>query len=308
MKRALVIAGPTASGKSSAAMALADRLGGEIVNSDAMQVYRDLRILTARPSDADEAKVPHHLYGVSTGDDPWSAGRFARQAAGVLDDILARGALPIVVGGTGLWLKALTEGLSPMPEVPGAVLAGCEVRLAEIGMAAFREEVVADDPAMARLEPQDRQRHLRAAAVMKATGRPLSEWQAEPARPVTGAEFIRVALVPPRELSHRAVASRLCEMVEEGALEEVGALMARGYDPAQPVMKAVGVPEFAAHLSGALTLEEAIERATVATRQLVKRQTTWLNGQFGDWPRAEDAGTLIRLCQEELAKRPPFEA
>ncbi|RFB01572.1 tRNA (adenosine(37)-N6)-dimethylallyltransferase MiaA [Parvularcula marina] len=295
MSDALVIAGPTASGKSAAALSLAARLGGEIVNADAMQVYADLRILTARPSFADEAEMPHHLYGVSPGDDPWSAGRFARAAATEIEEITARGRLPIIVGGTGLWLKALTEGLSPMPEISDAIMARAAARLEEAGMEGFREELLTRDLHMEWLEPNDRQRHLRAWAVHEATGTPLSEWQKRPPEKVTSAEFRKAALIPPRELSHEAVRRRLDEMIEEGALAEVEALLAKGYAAELPVMKAVGVPEFARHLAGEASLEAAIEKVVIATRQLVKRQSTWLNNQFAEWERAESPDGLIRL-------------
>lgn len=301
MGTALVIAGPTASGKSAAALELARLYGGEIVNADAMQVYADLRILTARPSAEEERAVSHHLYGVSSGDDPWSAGRYARNAAAVIEGVLARGRLPIVVGGTGLWLRALTEGLSPIPDVPADVLAECEADLDEQGLALFRDLVVRDDPAMARLDPNDRQRHVRAAAVRRATGRSLSAWQGEAPVQVTETQFIRMALIPPREESHRAVRQRLDRMVEAGALEEVRALLAREYSCDMPVMKSVGVPEFAAYLAEEVSLEDAVERTVVATRQLVKRQTTWLRGQFGSWPRATTQAGLIELATTQLA-------
>lgn len=293
MQKSLVIAGPTASGKSSLALQLTDRLDGEIVNADAIQVYHDLRILTARPSVTDEAAVPHHLYGVSPGDDPWSAGRYARAAADVIAEITSRGKRPIIVGGTGLWLKALTEGLSPMPDVPEEVMAKGEARLAEMGMTTFREEVLVADPAMAKLEPQDRQRHLRAWTVFAATGRALSDWQAAPPVKVVEGDFLCGALVPPREDSREVVATRLEEMVAAGALDEVRDLLAKDYPARVPVMKAVGVPEFAAHLHGDISLDDAIEKATTTTRQLVKRQTTWLRGQCQDWLQAETPEALM---------------
>ncbi|MEM9234605.1 MAG: tRNA (adenosine(37)-N6)-dimethylallyltransferase MiaA [Pseudomonadota bacterium] len=308
MSDILVIAGPTASGKSAVALDLAREMDGEIINADAMQVYEDLRILTARPSKQDEAAVPHHLYGVSAGDDPWSAGRFARQASEVIETVIRRGRFPIVVGGTGLWLRALTKGLSPIPAISPEVEAAAQARLEALGMAGFRAEVLSVDPVMDRLEPNDRQRHLRAWMVHQATGRPLSVWQETPPQPVTNRSITRIALVPPRDLSHDAVEQRFFRMLKSGALEEVEALITRNYSPSLPVMKSLGVPELAAYLQGHLTEGQAVERAVIATRQLVKRQTTWLNGQFSVWPRAATPKDLCTLARAQLANRPPASA
>lgn len=293
MAEAWVIAGPTAAGKSCAALQLARAGGGEIVNADAMQVYRDLSVLTARPGLDDEEVVPHHLYGVSAGDDVWSAGRFARAAGQLVDDILARGQIPFIVGGTGLWLSALVQGLSPIPEIPEEVSRAAAGELARLGPAAFRAEVVGQDPAMARLNPADRQRHLRAWSVFTATGRPLSRWQEMPPVRVTDAPFRVLILSPPRAALHAAAAWRFDAMLGAGALDEVRALLSKGYAPSVPVMKAVGVPELTRHLSGETALSEARETAIVATRQLIKRQGTWFRNRFAGWPTVAAPDAVI---------------
>lgn len=296
MPNAIVIAGPTASGKSALALTLAEKLGGEIINADAMQVYRDLRILTARPTEAEEGMVPHHLYGVADGADAWSAGRFAREAAKVVEDIAARGKVPIVVGGTGLWLKALTVGLSPIPPVPDEVQAEAAARLLEVGMDSFREEVLANDPAMAALKPMDRQRHLRSWSVYRTTGKPLSEWQAEPPQPVTDIPFNGYVLCPPREQLYDQCNTRFEKMVEIGALEEVRGLRQRALPDHLPVMKAVGGPELTSYLAEDMSLPEAIAAAQQATRRLAKRQMTWFRGQAGDWPVFETGKGIIEMA------------
>ncbi|MEM9422263.1 MAG: tRNA (adenosine(37)-N6)-dimethylallyltransferase MiaA [Pseudomonadota bacterium] len=287
MPNAIVIAGPTASGKSSLAIELAEVLGGEIINADAMQVYGEVRILTARPSEADEMAVPHHLYGVASGADAWSAGRFARAAATAAEEVAGRGRLPLIVGGTGLWLKALTQGLSPMPNVPLEVVNEARERLSSLGLEVLREEVLAADPAMSSLKPNDIQRHLRAWSVHRATGKPLSEWQALPLQLVTALSFEGYVLAPLREALYRQCNVRFNQMIEEGALDEVRTLLGLSLSAHLPLMKAVGVPELAAFLAGKHSLEEAKAAAQQSTRRLAKRQMTWFRGQAPHWPRYE---------------------
>ncbi len=290
------IAGPTASGKSALALDLADRLGGEIVNADAMQVYRDLRIVTARPSTAEEARAPHHLYGVVDGAERCSAGRWARMAAPIIDDIGARGRCAIVVGGTGLYFRALEEGLSPIPDTPAPIRAKAQARLAELGAAAFRDEVVARDPDMARLAANDAQRLTRAWEVFEATGKPLSQFQALPRQPVLPhARARRVVVEPDRETLYRRSDQRAAEMLESGAVEEVKALLARDLDSTLPVMKALGVAEVTALLKGDLDREGALANLQQATRQFAKRQLTWFRNQAPNWPRAEDSERALKL-------------
>lgn len=280
-----LIAGPTASGKSALALALAERMGGEIVNADSMQVYRDLRILTARPDDADLARAPHHLYGVADGAEAWSVGRWLRAAEGVLAEIAARARPAIVVGGTGLYFRALTHGLSHIPPVPVAVRDTAEAQYLAKGEAAFRETLRRRDPlAEVRIASGDRQRLVRAMAVALHTGRSLSDWQGEATQPLLS-HWRGVVIDPPREMLYRRCDARLGAMLESGALDELAALLKRGLDPSLPLMKALGVPEFTAHLRGGVSLGDALEAARQSTRRYAKRQTTWFRNQTADWPR-----------------------
>ena len=285
----ILIAGPTASGKSAAALALAKKLDGEIVNADAMQVYSDLCILTARPPTQEEAAIPHHLYGVLDGAERCSAGRWARLASETIRDILARGRPSIVVGGTGLYFRALEDGLSPIPEIPAAVRERAGERIKELGPAAFRAEVVARDPAMARLPEGDSQRLLRAWEVFEATGKPLSHFQTLPRTPLIESVASRIVIDPPRDVLYARCDARATAMLAEGAVEEARALIARGLDPALPVMKALGVAEIGAMLRGALTKDDALALLQQNTRRFAKRQLTWFRNQAADWPRAASA-------------------
>jgi tRNA dimethylallyltransferase len=283
-----LIAGPTASGKSALALWLAEQAGGEIVNADALQLYRDLSILSARPSPEEMARVPHHLFGAADAADGWSVGRWARAAGPVLDDIAKRGRPAVVVGGTGLYFRALTVGLAEIPEVPQAAAQ----TLAALGEAGLRARLAKADPeAAARISPGDVQRLSRALAVFEATGRPLSAWQADTAPMLAPGSWRGVVLAPPRAALYARCDARLAAMVEAGALDEVAALMARGLSPALPAMKAVGLRELAAHLSGQTSLAAALAEAQQATRNYAKRQLTWFRNQTPDWPRidAEDA-------------------
>ena len=280
-----LIAGPTASGKSGLALELAARVDAEIVNADSMQVYRDLDVLTARPAAADLAQAPHHLYGVADGAGAWSVGRWLRATEAALAEIAARGRPAIVVGGTGLYFRALTEGLSEIPPAPAAVRDQAELAFATDGEAAFRARLCALDPAAeTRIAAGDRQRLVRAMSVALATGRSLSDWQAEAVDPPLVA-WRGLVLDPPREALYAQCDARLGAMARNGALEEVRALLARGLDPGLPVMKALGVPEFAAHLGGEMTLDQALAAARQSTRRYAKRQTTWFRNQTPDWPR-----------------------
>jgi len=280
-----LIAGPTASGKSGLALALAERTGAEILNADSMQVYRELEVLTARPGPQDLAQAPHHLYGVAAAAEAWSVGRWLRAAQPALQDIAARGRPAIVVGGTGLYFRALTEGLSDIPPPPSALRDEVDAAFRADGEAAVRARLRVLDPAAeARIAPGDRQRLVRALSVALATGRALSDWQADQATaPVS--RWTGVVLDPPREALYAACDARLGSMIEGGALEEVRRLMALALDPALPAMKALGVQEFAAHLRGETGLDAALDAARQATRRYVKRQTTWFRNQTPAWPR-----------------------
>ncbi len=282
----IVIGGPTASGKSGLAIAIAERLDGVVINGDAIQVYRDLRVLTARPSEADERRVPHCLYGILDAADVCSAGRWQALALAEIEAARASGKRPIVVGGTGLYLRALIEGIAPVPDIPEEVRASVRARYAEIGGDAFHGELAVRDPAMAaRLEPGDGQRMMRAWEVLEATGRSLADWQDVPAE-APALPFTMIVLEPPRDDVYAACDARFAAMVSGGALDEVGALLKRAeaekLNPALPVLKAVGYPELVAHLEGRMTLEAAIAAAQQQTRRYAKRQMTWFRHQLPD--------------------------
>ena len=281
-----LVAGPTASGKSALALRLAQQTGGEIVNADAVQLYRDLRVLSARPSPEVEARAPHHLFGVADAADGWSVGRWLREAQIVLADIGARGRPAIVVGGTGLYFKALTVGLAPIPQVPAGVVAGVEALFDAQGEASVRIALAEVDPqAAARIAPGDRQRLVRALSVARGAGRSLTAWQAD-TRPALAPDAWRgVLLEPPRETLYVRCDARLIAMVDAGALDEAAALTARGLDPRLPAMKAVGLRELAACAAGETSLEAALKAAQIATRHYAKRQMTWFRNQTPDWPR-----------------------
>jgi tRNA dimethylallyltransferase len=269
---ALLIAGPTCSGKSALALALAERLGGVVINADAMQVYRDLRVLTARPTPAEEARVPHALYGVRPAAAPGSVAWWRAAALAAMQG--AR--LPILCGGSGLYLAALTAGLSPIPDPGEAARTEARAMLAEAGAPALHARLMALDPASAaRIRPSDGQRLARAMEIWLATGRSLTAWQSAPPGPPPPWRFRAIHLDPPRDTLRRAIAERFDAMLESGALAEVEALLAQRLSPALPAMRAHGVPELAAVLRGESTLETAAERACLATGQYTKRQATW---------------------------------
>jgi tRNA dimethylallyltransferase len=280
VRRALLIAGPTASGKSAAALKLAERFGALIVNADSMQVYADLRILTARPEPDEERRAPHRLFGEIDGAVNYSVGRWARAAR---DALAEAGRRPVIfVGGTGLYFRALTEGLSEVPAVPEAVRAGLRRDAEGRSTAELHAELEARDPeTAARVTTADRQRILRALEVMAATGRPLASFLGARAAPALGAdEWMGLFLAPDRAQLMRRIDARFDAMLAEGALDEVAALVERRLDPALPVMRAHGVKHLAAHLEGRLTLAAAAERAKLDTRHYAKRQFTWARHQL----------------------------
>jgi len=278
----VIIAGPTASGKTALALDVARAFTGTVINADSMQVYRELRVLTARPGPADEAAAPHRLFGVLAASEACSAGRWLKLAAAEIDAERGAGRLPVVVGGTGLYLKALIEGLAAVPEVPAAVNAEVRRRFDRIGGEAFRAELARRDPeAAAKLPAGDGQRLKRAMAVVEATGRPLAEWQRrQPEAPWVKARFGVVALMPPRDALYAAADARFEAMMATGALDEAKALAALGLDAGLPAMKALGVPALARHLAGELPLADAVTAAKQATRNFAKRQLTWLRNQL----------------------------
>ncbi len=278
----VVIAGPTASGKSGLALKLAEELNGVVINADSMQVYSDLRILTARPSAEDEARAPHKLYGYRDGAEACTAAVWAEDAAGEIKGASERGQVPIVVGGTGLYIRALTEGLAEIPEIPEDIKQAARRLRLEKGQDALYASLQEKDPdGAALLKPKDRQRVLRAWEVIEATGTPLHVWQDQPLqKPLPNARFHSVLLQPPREDLYAACDGRFETMVTAGALDEVEALIKRDLDPGLPVMKALGVPELAAFLAGRSTRDEAVSKAQQHTRNYAKRQMTWFRTQF----------------------------
>lgn len=298
--RTAFIAGPTASGKSAAALALAETLGGEIVNADALQVYADLDVLSARPGPAECARAPHHLYGFIDGAERCSAGRWAREAARVTAEIAGRGRLAIVVGGTGLYFRALAEGLSPIPRIPDEIRRAARSRLEAIGLDAFRAEVVSRDPEAARIAAGDRQRLLRVWEVFEATGRPLSVFQKAPREPLIPYPAVRIVIEPTRETLYAACEARFEAMMRRGALDEARRLLARRLDPELPIMKALGAAELMAHCAGRLSLDDAVALAKRNTRRFAKRQLTWFRHQAADWPRAADWREAVERVRQAL--------
>lgn len=285
LPHAILIAGPTASGKSALAVALAERLGGTIINADSMQVYGDLRILSARPGPEDEARAPHLLFGHVDAATAYSAGQYGRDAKCALDDVRASGRVPIFVGGTGLYFKVLLEGLSPVPEISADVRGKWRRAAMDMGAEKLHAELARHDPTMAeRLAPTDRQRMVRALEVKDQTGRSLAEWQSMPGTPILVAErMTRLVIDLPREVLHARADARFANMLETGAAGEVQRLMARSLDPGLPAMRALGVAPIAAWLDGRLDRQAAIERGQTETRQYIKRQATWLKKNMISW-------------------------
>lgn len=278
--RAIVIAGPTASGKSALALELAEDLGGTVINADSMQVYRDLPILTAQPEPAEMRRVPHRLYGFLDLDDACDAQRWADLAALEIAAIVGAGGLPILVGGTGLYLRALTTGFSPMPDIPMDIRDAARALVAERGAPAVHAMLAERDPlTAARLKPTDRQRVARAWEVLTATGQPLSWWQSQPPVPPTGHRFLNLVLTPDRATLYQAVDGRFRGMIERGALDEVAAAERLPGKAVAGGRKALGYPELVQAVRGDLALEDAVLAAQQATRRYAKRQLTWFRHQ-----------------------------
>ncbi len=288
----IIIGGPTGSGKSALALDLAERIGGAIVNADSMQQYRDLRIVTARPTLADHGRAPHYLYGHLPADKPGSVGQWLRQATRVIDEIKSQERVPIVVGGTGLYLKALLKGIAAVPDIPSEIRLTTTERFDVLGVPGFHQEFAKQDPEQAAmLEPGDRQRLIRAAEVLEATGKSLLYWRAQPHnRAILPEPIVGVALLPPRAALHDRIEQRLQTMIDAGALDELDVLRSKKLPPDLPLMKAVAVPELLAHLDGRLDLVTAVERASAKTRQYAKRQMTWLRHQLPELEPMEEFG------------------
>ncbi|MBR0899883.1 tRNA (adenosine(37)-N6)-dimethylallyltransferase MiaA [Bradyrhizobium tropiciagri] len=285
LDKAVLIAGPTASGKSALALALAQRTGGVVINTDSMQVYRDLRIITARPTVSEEALVPHRLYGHVDAGVNFSAGAWVADATRVLGEARADKRLPIFIGGSGLYFKALTRGLSAVPPIPPDVRDGVRARLEQRGVEALHAELAARDPVSAeRLKPRDRTRIARALEVVEATGRPLPDWHREGLPPLLPpGEFHALFLAPDRAQLYARIDARFGTMLDGGAHDEVAALAKRGLDPLLPAMKAHGVPALIRHLNGEISREEAAEIGRADTRHYAKRQFTWFRHQLPEF-------------------------
>lgn len=283
MNRLLVLYGPTASGKSALALGAARAFDGVIINADSMQIYREVPILSAAPTAAEQAAVPHRLYGVLSAAELCTAARWRTLAVAEIEAAWAAGRVPIVVGGTGLYLNALLKGLSPIPDIPDAVRAETRALLAQIGAPALHDRLADRDPVMgARLNPGDAQRLARAWEVLAATGRSLADWQAEPLSGALIVPTLLMVLAPERETLYRAIDRRFLAMIAAGALDEVRAL--DGLDPSLPALKALGIPELRRHLANELSLDAAITAAQAATRHYAKRQVTWLRHQLPGEP------------------------
>jgi tRNA dimethylallyltransferase len=297
----VLIAGPTASGKSALALHFAEKIGGTVINTDSMQVYTDLRVLTARPSVDEEARVPHRLYGHVDAAVNYSAGSFVIDAAAALAEARAQRRVPIFVGGTGLYFKAITRGLSAVPQIPVEVREAVRDRLERNGVEALHAELAQRDPvSAARLKPRDRTRIARALEVVEATGRALTDWHSEGQPPVLmPGQFHALFLAPEREALYARVDARFEAMLKAGALEEVARLAARQLDPLLPAMKAHGVPPLMRHLNGEISLQEAAEIGCADTRHYAKRQFTWFRHQLPEfaWVKPEEAG---RWLEQEL--------
>lgn len=293
---AVLIAGPTASGKSALGLALADRLGGEIINADSMQVYGDLRIVTARPSVEEEGRAPHHLYGHVSADTVYSTGQWLSEAKSAIAHVHARGRVPIVLGGTGLYFRALTEGFVEVPDIPDEIRGATRAEVDENGPMAAHVILKKVDPAWAaQVHENDPQRIARGLEVFRATGRPLTEWQAEPVEAPDLGPVAKFVLEPDRDWLIERIHRRFRLMVDVGAVREVEALLKQGLAPSLPAMKALGVPELGGYLAGDMSLEEAVEAAAIKSRQYAKRQSTWFRQQMISWNKvsAQDLESQI---------------
>ena len=303
----ILIAGPTASGKSALALALAEKRGGAIINADSMQVYRDLRIVTARPTAEDEQRAAHFLYGNVDAAENYSVGRWRTEAAAAVAAARREAGAAIVVGGTGLYFNALIRGLAAVPPIPAEIRDAVRARLKSDGVAALHAELKTRDPAMAaRLMPGDRSRVTRALEVVLATGRSLAELHEENMPPsIDVSPAAKVFLMPERQELLRCIDARFEGMIAAGALEEVRALAARNLDPQMPAMKAHGVPWLIRHLRGEITLAEAVAGAQRDTRQYTKRQATWFRNQLPDfvWVKPEEALAAVEAQLQSAGGR-----
>ncbi len=292
--KTILIAGPTASGKSAFALEIAQKKGGVIINADSMQVYRELRLLTARPSEEDEAFVPHKLYGVISAREAYSVGKWLNQVQAELEAAHKAAQMPIIVGGTGLYFSALLNGLSPIPEIPDDIREYWRAKAKELGGPALHALLAQKDPEMAlRLRPSDPQRLVRALEVMEATGRSLAYWQEKPGEPLLTPQNVRRGiLLPERETLYARCNTRFDLMIDQGVLKEVQAFTQLDLDPNLPASRALGLKPLSEHLAGKLSLQDAVDQAKSETRRYAKRQMTWFRTQMPDWQV-----TTGKMCQ-----------
>lgn len=282
---AILLHGPTASGKTPLAIRLADQLGGEIINADAMQVYADLRILTARPTDEEIAAAPHRLYGHVDAGVVYSTGKWLKDAVAEIENVTASGSIPIIVGGTGLYLQALTQGLAHFPNIPPEATHEARERVKVNAADAYAELRRIDPEAALRIKLGDRQRIARALEVFLGTGRPMSSFLQEATPALAPGQWLGVALTPPRASTYERIDARVGDMLKAGALDEARTLWERGLSRDLPAMRAHGMPGFSDHFEGRSTLDDAADRARRDTRRYAKRQMTWIAHQFTTWPR-----------------------
>ena len=302
--QAILITGPTASGKSAAALALAERFAGTIINADSMQVYRELAILTARPSAVEQKRVAHRLYGMVPASEAYSVGQWLADVSLAISETQDAGAVPILVGGTGLYFKALLEGLAPIPDIPPQIRMHWREQEQALGPETLHEMLAESDPAMAaRLRPTDPQRVVRALEVIDATGVSLSEWQ-ETSSPslLDSNAVLKIVIAPEREPLYAVIDARFEQMVASGALDEASIIMQLELSPALPAMRAHGVRELIAVLSGTMSRDEAIAKAKTETRRYAKRQMTWARRYMADWHWVPDAEAAMAVTERAFSK------
>ncbi len=300
-RRAILIAGPTASGKSALAVELAERWNGVVINADSMQLYRELSIVTARPPAEDLSRAPHRLYGVLPGGEPFSTGDWLRLMEETLASVSGEGKRPILVGGTGLYFKALTEGFADLPEIEPEIRDDCRRLADEGGVEAIRAAIMPLDPEACETLT-DVQRLTRALEVVLSTGRPLAAWQeqAHSAPLIRPEEAERIVLAPPRPWLHERIACRSALMLSDEGIAEVRALLDHGLPNSLPVMRAIGVKEVSGYLKGDFDLQEAERKLTIATRQYAKRQETWFRNQMAGWRRFDPSASSAEAMATDI--------
>ena len=294
----LAIAGPTASGKSGFALQIAHAIDGEIINADAVQIYEPLQILSARPTQMQMQNIPHHLYGFLSGEKRYSAGAWLRAVTPIILQILARGKVPIITGGTGLYFKALTEGLADIPPISPEVEQRVTAVLHEYGPSHLRDLCQSCDPiATSRVIGDNPHRLMRILAVFWQTGQALSHLQ-KVTRPIIPPRFITCCvLMPERDVLYQRINMRYTAMIEQGAIDEAKALLAQGFPPSLPVMKAIGLPPLLRYLNAEITRDEALAQGQQDTRRFAKRQMTWFRNQTRDWPKLHNSAERVQFIE-----------